>query len=191
LIRLKVGSAHSPNELSLDTGAPMTPQQLAPGDFILVRSGGVVGWLIRAITRSPVNHAAIVRDDDTVLEARSRGAVFTNWKKYASRVGVDVVGTARLPLTSEQRARVPEVAEQLEGIPYSFLDLLSVGALQYHVRIWPLRAIVARENRAICSQLVDEFLQRLGFSIYSDGRWPGDVTPGDLLWTAVLRNWVT
>lgn len=165
--------------------------ELAPGDFILVRSGGVVGWLIRAITRSSVNHAAIIRDDHTVLEARSRGAVFTPWDQYAGRVGLDVVGTARLPLTDEQRAKVPEVAEELEGTPYSFLDLLSVGALQYHIRLWPLRRILARQHRAICSQLVDEFLRRLGFSIYDDGRWPGDVTPGDLLWTSVLRSWVT
>jgi len=165
--------------------------QLAPGDFILVRSNGVVGWLIRAITRSPVNHAAIVRDDDTVLEARAKGAVFTAWSKYASRFGKDAVGTARLPLTEAQRAKVPAVADQLEGTPYGFLDLLSVGLLQYHIRLSPLRTIVARQDRAICSQLVDEFLQRLGFSIYDDGRWPGDVTPGDLLWTAVLRSWVT
>jgi hypothetical protein len=172
-------------------GSDLQPEQLAPGDFILVRSKGAVGWLIRRVTRSPVNHAAILRDDQTVLEARPKGAVFTDWSQYASRVGKDVIGTARLPLTEAQRTNVPEVAAHLEGTPYGFLDLLSVGLLQYHIRLWPLRAIVAREDRAICSQLVDEFLQRLGFSIYDDGRWPGDVTPGDLLWTAVLRSWVT
>jgi hypothetical protein len=169
----------------------MAASELLPGDFILVRSKGLLPFVIRVVTRSPVSHAAIVRDAHTVLEARSNGAVFTDWDEYAPRMGLDVVGTARLPLSDEQREAVPQVAAELQGTPYGFLDLLSVGALQYHIRLSPLRAIVARENRAICSQLVDEFLKRLGFAIYDDGRWPGDVTPGDLLWTAVLRSWVT
>jgi hypothetical protein len=156
-----------------------------------VHSNGVVGRLIRQITRSPVNHAAILCDAHTVLEARPSGAVFSDWSEYAAGVGEDVIGTARLPLTDAQRAQVPAVAAELEGTPYNFLDLLSVGLLQYHIRLSPLRAIVERQDRLICSQLVDEFLRRLGYSIYDDHRWPGDVTPGDLLWTAVGRSWVT
>jgi hypothetical protein len=40
----------------------------------------------------------------------------------------------------------------------------------------------------ICSQLVDEAYLRAGVHLFDDGRDPGDVTPGDLLY--VIAHYV-
>jgi hypothetical protein len=161
---------------------------LSPGDFFLVQRHGPISTAIRIITRSEVSHAGIVvspgRESGYVLEALAQGASYT---PIAAFDGVQLVGTGRLPLTKPQRDRVEPIAASLKGTGYGFLDILSVGLLQYHLRPGFLKRRVERQDRLICSQLVDVFLQRLGFQVYDDGRWPGDVTPGDLLWTALTR----
>lgn len=165
---------------------------LSRGDFFLVQRHGPISVAIRLITRSEVSHAGIVispgQESGYVLEALAKGASFTPISAFD---GARLVGTGRLPLTDAQRELVEEVAATLHGTGYGFLDILSVGLLQYHLRPQFLKRRVQRQNRLICSQLVDVFLQRLGFQVYDDGRWPGDVTPGDLLWTAITSKWVT
>jgi hypothetical protein len=165
---------------------------LDPGDFFLVQRHGPISIAIRLITRSEVSHAGIViepgHEHGYVLEALAKGASYTPVSAFD---GVQLVGTGRLPLTGAQRDRVEEVAKSLHGTGYGFLDILSVGLLQYHLRPEFLKRRVQRQKRLICSQLVDVFLQRLDFHVYDDGRWPGDVTPGDLLWTAITSKWVT
>lgn len=44
-----------------------------PGRYGVVRTGGVVSWLIRRATRSWANHAFIVGDNATVIEAGTHG----------------------------------------------------------------------------------------------------------------------
>jgi hypothetical protein len=165
---------------------------LRPGDFLLVQRRSLLSSLIRLVTRSEVSHAAVVVDSrfgyGCVMEALRGGATFTWLKAFGQ---IKKVGTGRLPLTDEQRDRVRYAAASLEHTPYGFLDLLSVGLLQYGITNRWLSARVRRQDRLICSQLVDELLRRIGFQVYDDARWPGDVTPGDLFWTAAERGWIT
>lgn len=165
---------------------------LRPGDFLLVQRRGPISAAIRLVTRSEVSHAAIVYRGaggaPFVLEALRAGATVTPLRQFA---GVKTVGTGRLPLSDEQRAQVRDAADDLRGTKYGFLDLLSVGLMQYGIFWGWVRRRAQRQDRLICSQLVDELLRRVGFQVYDDGRWPGDVTPGDLFWTAAERGWIT
>ena len=108
---------------------------LSPGDFFLVQRHGPISTAIRVITRSEVSHAGIVvspgQENGYVLEALAKGAVYTPIARFD---GARLVGTGRLPLTNAQRDRVEDVAASLRGTGYGFLDLLSVGLLQYHLR---------------------------------------------------------
>lgn len=70
--------------------------------------------------------------------------------------------------------------EELKGIPYSFLDYAALAAHRLHVPAPHLRKYIQTSHHEICSQLADDFYWRLGVQIFTDGRWPGDVTPASL-----------
>lgn len=93
---------------------------------------------------------------------------------------------ASVALTDAQRDMVPSIARVFtdarggRGIGYSFLSYPALAAVQWHVPIPHLKAYIGHSGRLICSQLVDRGLHLVGFRVFDDGRWPLDVTPGDL-----------
>jgi uncharacterized protein YycO len=156
-----------------------------PGDFGLSVIDGHVGWWInlgQAIIRdsSRYTHAFVVVDDGMVIEAKPGGA---EKNPVAPYVGKAIF--SRLDLTEEQRSRVIEEAKKLEGTPYSFLDYLALALLHFGIRPKRLRKYIADSGHMICSQLVDEAYLRAGVHLFSDGRDPQDVTPGDLLYVLI------
>jgi hypothetical protein len=93
---------------------------------------------------------------------------------------------ASVPLIDDQRSMVPAIAAGFvearggRGIGYSWLSYPAIAAVQYHIPIPHLKAYIGKRTDLICSQLVDEGLRRVGHQVFDDGRWRGDVTPGDL-----------
>jgi hypothetical protein len=96
---------------------------------------------------------------------------------------------ASVPLTDEQRADVPRVAEGFmtsgpDGGPvgYSFLTYPVLAAIQFHIPVPHAQSFIARQGNLMCSMLCDRGLYRLepSFHVFDDGRWFGDCTPGDL-----------
>lgn len=101
-----------------------------------------------------------------------------------------------LGLSDAQRAMAPAVARtfmpELGGVDgsavgpgYSWFSYLELAMQQYTIgrALMPdghLRAYIDRSGRFICSQHADEFYHRLGRRLFTDGRWRGDVTPGDM-----------
>ena len=145
------------------------------GDFAVVRTPGPIGAIIRIVTRSDFNHAYTDMGDGTIIEARARGAVRTQ-DTYPARWRM----VSHMPLTDDQRNRICDNAIAVLGTPYGFLDLLSLGLLQYGIRWKWIRDRVARQDRLVCSQLEDLIYERAGIHLYNDGRPSMDVTPGDL-----------
>ena len=165
----------------------------AAGTVFTLRSPGVVGWWIRFLTRSRMNHAGICLGDTHTVEAQAAGAV----RKTEHMVGMDVdFGTSlwvRIErLAPKRSAAIAEEAEKLLGARYGWLDLLAVA---WACRNDPTGPIVKpnrwqrrlmRDDRLICSQLVDLACLRAGVHLFTDGRMPGSVTPGDI--SEVLAN---
>jgi hypothetical protein len=154
------------------------------GQFGLAKIPGPAGWWIgfgqwATGDASPWHHAYVWLDDTYALEAMPGGArITTRW------AGTDNPHS-HLVFLPEVRARVAEraweIAREMEGTKYSFVDYLSLALLHLKVRPGWLRRYVESSRREICSQLVDEFMLRLGVHLFDDGRFPGDVTPGDLM----------
>lgn len=150
------------------------------GDFFVVRTNGIIGWLIRVVTRSPYNHAGIFLTDSPdldVVEARMIGATQDRPDYSKCRMLVsDVL------LTDAERLAICTQAHQFvtKKIGYGWLDILSVGLLQYGIRPGWVRARVKHSDRLICSQLVDAAYLFSRIHLFDDGRLPMDVTPGDL-----------
>jgi hypothetical protein len=70
-------------------------------------------------------------------------------------------------------------ARQLRGTPYGWLQYPYIGlaARGHH---WRLLKSLIGNKRVIGSQLVDLIYLNNGMRLFDDGRWPGQVTPGDL-----------
>jgi hypothetical protein len=88
-----------------------------------------------------------------------------------------IVTTARGLTTVRRRNRL---GRERTGVPYSFADYLYLGLEHWGVRSDWLRRRIASSGHMICSQLVDSVYSDARVHLFDDGRWPQDVTPGDL-----------
>ena len=150
----------------------MTP---ALGAFGVVRTGGWVARGIRWVTHSTVNHAFVYVGDGKIVEAEPSGAILAPIH-YS-----DIIWSAAPP--RGKGAAIAAAAKKLVGTPYSWLDCACIGLAKlfgWHVP-GPVRARLNRRERLMCSQLVDTAYLDAGVHLFSDGRIPGDVSPGDLL----------
>ncbi|MFE5828709.1 hypothetical protein ACFQ8W_00310 [Streptomyces sp. NPDC056508] len=161
-----------------------TATQPLPGDFALTKIGGITGKLVAAGQAlvgdaSPVQHALVYVGFGHIVQAMPGGAELIPLEEASEPV---VWSTDRLPehVTWAQRKAIVEAAHDLVGTPYSFLDYASIGLAHFRIRPRWVREFVADTGHMICSQLVDEVYLRAGIHLFSDGRLPGDVTPGDL-----------
>lgn len=127
---------------------------LRPGNYVCVRTGGWLAWLIRRACHSGVNHAFLVVDDNGgIIEARPEGVRAGNLSEYA---GVYAVANTAEPMTDSERAAVVAKAESLLGDGYNFPDLLAIGLEDIGLH-WRLLLRISRADRLlICSQLVCE-----------------------------------
>jgi len=153
-----------------------------PGDFGLLIGDDFVGRLIRVGEWlngdgfSQYSHAVVLLDDDTILEAEPGGARIRPVTEYP----VGQVVWSSWPLSGAARYSIVLHARELLGTPYSFLDYVALAARRLHIPAPGLRRYIKSTGHLICSQLVDEAYGRAGLPMFTDGRWPGDVTPADL-----------
>lgn len=153
-----------------------------PGDIGLTSVVGPVGWGIRlgefllgdGVT--PYEHAFLVLDDGTLIEAQPGGARIAGLDEYAGR-HVEFVSPE---LSMEQRYAICEKGRELRGTEYGFSDYLALALHRFHLPIPGLRRKIASPGSLICSQLVDLAYQRAGVQLFADGRFSGFVTPADL-----------
>jgi hypothetical protein len=123
-------------------------------------------------------HAFIYLGAGMIAEAAPGGA---RMRLLADCGYTDIVCSAPTLNPSPQvRARVCEAAKDLLGTPYSAADYFALAAHRLHIPAPHLRAYIASSGHMICSQYADTCALRAGWHLFSDGRWPGDVTPGDL-----------
>lgn len=160
---------------------------LYPGDIGFSTNRGAIG-IIPNIGQAMLKdacrytHVFIHIGGGYVLEAMPGGARIVP--------GADRPGPwFRLPLTNAQKLMIPHNGETLAGTPYSFMNY---PALAWHQWKLPghnlLRGYVSKSKRMICSQLVDHLLMISGYHVFNDGRWPQDVTPGDLFYACMQQG---
>lgn len=157
------------------------------GTIGLSKIGGLLGWLIargQSLTGDPSwwTHAFVVIDDERVLEAMPNGAQVASLSQYLARPDT-VFLRYWYELGPDQETRLTSRALELVGTPYGFSDYLSL-VIPRRLRPSWLERYISSNRRLICSQLADELLRDVGVELFSDGRPPHDVTPGDL-----LREW--
>lgn len=159
-----------------------------PGDFgVLVLETGrhwrteFVISAISLITRSSAYHAVQCVDapggHPSLVEAEPGGAILSPVTKYTN------VAWSNLTLGDPQREAISTAALKMVGRPYGYYDDALLGLTHLNsVRgpNWLWRLLSGSHSPLECAQLVDAAQLAGGVHLFSDGRQPGDVTPGDL-----------
>jgi uncharacterized protein YycO len=161
---------------------------MKPGDYGLTNITGALGIAIgvgQALIGdgSRYEHAFICISDDEIVEAMPSGARRNSLSYYKDQPVV----FSNLPLTNTQRTGIIDSATALIGTPYSFLDYLALAGKHHSIESKRLNNYIANKGHMICSQLVDECYRRAGVHLFSDGRLPQDVTPGDLTYVGNIN----
>lgn len=164
----------------------MTRYRPKPGDIGLTQISGYGGKLIRlgqwlnGDGHADYEHAFVVQkvdDDGTVwiVEAMPGGAQrVRNWH--------DPDRTRWLICPEPLRAGVASAARDYVGVPYSVADYGALALHRLHIPTPHLKKYIETSGHMICSQLADRAAEKGGWKLFKDGRWHGDVTPGDLNW---------
>jgi hypothetical protein len=208
----------------------MSPADLRPGDIMLGPIGGAVGlgvglgllWLgdVHRLGRRSFRHAAIVTEVDPfgepwlqMVEAMPSGARV--WEGPARERWTDRHAYVRLPEDYAGQAQDAAAVARLmvrEGVDYSFLSYLALGAWRWGLKAEPLERWLDRRRppvdfrrvgphpgqlssiqlpcEAICSVLVDQCWSLAGKRVM-DGVARQCVTPGALAGQLLSRSGVT
>jgi len=121
-------------------------------------------------------HAFVLLPGNNILEAEPGGArivplVYTR---------VYWCHNIRKLLGSPSDELLNATAESLKGTPYSALDYAALALHRLHIPAPWLKSYIASTGHEICSQLDDDYYNRLAAHIFTDQRWPGYVTPASL-----------
>jgi hypothetical protein len=162
------------------------PDLRQPGDFAAARIHGAIGWDIEQAERlaglgkGEWQHALTYIGGGMCLQAEPGGAQIV--ERPVQPGDIWSTGLAPFALTPARRARVQPLANSpaFRGVPYSALDYLAIFDHRCHIPFPGLKGYIADSGHMICSQMVDQFALMLGLHLFSDGRWPGYVTPWDI-----------
>jgi hypothetical protein len=146
-----------------------------PGDYAVVKTGGLIGRLIRIGTTSRWNHNFIYLGDDLIIEARPIGVKFGKASKYNI-----LAYNKHEDLTSEQRKDIVDFAIDQVGKSYGYLDIFILFLRILGLGLPPSRLWVrlAKRQGYICSELVAEAYAYADFTLRN--KPDALVTPGDL-----------
>lgn len=164
---------------------------MKPGDIGLVE---ISGWAGRGIRVGQwlcgdgfanFEHAFVFIGDGKLVEAEPGRARIADLTEYVGKtVRVIPAPSAETGLKVAHSA----VAYAYDKVGYSDLDYGYIAIrrrLKFVSFLLPgLKRRIETSKRMICSQLADAAADNAGWHLFDDGRWVGDVTPGDLdlLW---------
>ena len=179
-----------------------------PGDFFLAQLVPGVGRFAVELGElligdaSRYSHAGVILDDGQAIEAMPGGARIFDTGELAERRGLTTY--SRWALTDYERSMIVRTARSLVGTPYSWEDYGSLALANFHIRPdWVVRNLRS-SGHMICSQLaafayqfdlvppelangrpvqgtaLGQVYVPSGRWMFTDQRWTGDVTPGDL-----------
>lgn len=127
---------------------------------------------------SEFEHAFIVGSDGAIVEAEPGGSRIGTLAEYQDGRPLAFIAPPSIAV-GDNVARF--AAEHLLKVPYSAADYLAIAMIRRHIPgARTVKAYVGDSGHMICSQLCDYAAACCGWKLFDDGRWFGDVTPGDL-----------
>lgn len=124
-------------------------------------------------------HAFVTLPGGLILEAEPGGARIVP-NNYSAIYWCTAIYDHAPHVKNASPVLLSQTAEKLKGTPYSFADYAALAAHRLHLWTPGLKHYIQTSKHEICSQLADDFYWQLGDEIFTDKRWPGDVTPASL-----------
>ncbi|MSR19878.1 MAG: hypothetical protein EXR91_02725 [Gemmatimonadetes bacterium] len=156
---------------------------LAPGDIVLMKSGGLVGWAIRVFTRSIGERRTKATHSGVIVEALATVKRHSLWTRYAG-AHKEVAVFRPLNLAAADLAKVVAKAETYVGRRYGYLKLLAHWADWVLQGAYVFRRLTNQDRYPICSWVVAYAYAEAGKHF---GVEPGAATPDDI-WDFVTEN---
>jgi hypothetical protein len=162
---------------------------LLSGVYGVERDNGWIAACIRLGLRSQYNHAWIFVGAK-VVAAQPGGVRFDDVPSVADMAIADELLAYLEKLRPGIGQEIADIAILLgdKAGPYNFLDIGALALRQFGVNLGFINRRIARTDRMMCSQLVDEVYKRAGVHLFS-GRLSQDVTPGDLADLICKHDW--
>lgn len=158
----------------------------AAGLYGVVKTSGLIPWVIRRATRGWADHAFVIAEDGTIIEAEPGGVRLGHLSEYyACRIAIN----SGEDMTVAQRTAVVAAAKAMIGKPYGDLQIVDDGleSLGWH---WQWLASHADNNgELICSQLVAKAGQAAGLDWRCGAATTAEVTPAMLARRPGMTPW--
>ena len=150
---------------------------------------GIIGWVIRTVTRSTVNHAKIAITDDLDIGAEPHGARIRRQIDYQGGYW------SRFALNTDQAKQIAHTAVLLENTGYNYVDDALIPLTRWfdrHGIPYPqwLKRHIESTRTLQCAQLVDLVYQLCDIQLFDDGRLPGSVYPGSFEELFIRQGWM-
>jgi hypothetical protein len=155
-----------------------------PGDFMVVATNGWVARVIRILTRSKWNHAAIFIGDGQIIEADPSGVQIADLSNYD---GLPILWSD-LRLPPAQATLVVAAARAQLGLEYGFLDVAAIALSTIGI----ITSRLDDPDSRFCSQVVAQTFLVAG-PLLCVTKAANRITPGDLaniiLGQPIPANW--
>jgi hypothetical protein len=168
-------------------------EQPQPGDFCCVPISGRVGLLIEAgqwldgDRFQPYDHAEVYigQPDDKAIYGYTVSTYPAGQDRQALPVPPSALpgalwSSGLIALTPAQRIGIVAWCTEHQDVRYSWADYAALALHRFGLNDPALRRYIARSDRLICSQYVDLAYSVNEVHLFTDGRWPGFVTPAML-----------
>lgn len=158
----------------------------AAGLYGVVKTSGLVPWVIRRATHSQFDHAFVVLEDGAVVEAEPAGVRLGHLSEY---YGCRIAINSAEEMSVEQRATVVATAKAMIGKPYGDLQIIDDGleSLGWHWR-WLLKR-ASGDGEVVCSQLVAIAGQAAGLDWRGGADSATETTPAMLARRPGMTPW--
>lgn len=147
------------------------------GDYGVVKTNGVIGFLIRLGTQSRWNHTFIYIGDDRIVEANPTGVAISSVSKYPT-----IAWSKHEDLDHTKRSKIQNHAIEQVGKPYGFIDITIILFRIFGLDLFGTKKfwtrLVANRDGFICSELVAECYESADVKLINKPNCL--VTPGDL-----------
>lgn len=166
------------------------------GDFFITVSRSRIGAIVRFLQAlvgdyTIFTHAGmVVTDQDSeghqdIVEAMPGKAKLSDLSKYRDDPNTIY---SRFDLTDAQRDALVQHALSYVGTQYAWSEYLFLALAHWGWRTGWIKKYIKNSGHMICSQLVSQVYTDAGINLFTDGRIPEEVVPGDLanllLWAA-------
>lgn len=177
---------------------PEIPYQLLrPAQLLLVRRKGWLGWFIRRVTDSRVNHVTMItRADEPALTIGSedaRGVTILPLQTFFEDDAVTGLVLMDDDLDDAQRQKVLAWAVTHHGDHYDFLQLVGIYARHRLPWLTPDQMLLDSTDKMICSEYVTRARLEVGRDLRPEGVCTGMVDPGmihaSLALTVIWQWW--